>query len=382
MARLPTTTASALDGCGISSTRTRGNSRRDDGRRLVGAAVADHDDVELAGVEPATEGPQRAADAALLVVSGDHHARQDAHGRGMAGCGLAAHGRPPCRRASGAFVVSPVVRRLGRVARVVAIVGVLGLVVAVGRGPVARAPGLGRDQHDPRRLRRTSTDRPAAGQEGTHDYVGSPHESGPGDLRRAAGAPRRLEDRAARRRHACRLTAAADTADPAAIVGAVEDLTDVRVEHLVYCSWDALAQASSHVDGVPVTLVDSGTESVQGDSLLELVAGDDAQGHRQLAVLRSLLDEVLDQEMRKQPWRAYQLVHTVAAGVALDEDWSKGEVRSLAWSVRGLRSQWIGYLTTPRAGADRQSLWQAIREDTGAAWVSQHPDLMLADAVD
>jgi hypothetical protein len=179
--------------------------------------------------------------------------------------------------------------------------------------------------------------------------------------------------------------------NPAALVAAVEDQTGVRIDHLVACDWSGLARLATEVGGAPV--VPEATQQrvlLGGDELLAFVAGEDLPAsvdrepvvvRRQLAVLRSLFDEALAQEMRKQPWRAYGLVHTIAQHMAVDDRWSRSELRGIAWSVRGLRSAWIDYLVAPDASAEREELWAAIRDDDVAAWLDAHPVAELPDAV-
>jgi LCP family protein required for cell wall assembly len=188
---------------------------------------------------------------------------------------------------------------------------------------------------------------------------------------------------------------------PALLVGSVETATGVRVEHLMVVEWEALATLTDHVGGVPVSLTGgvtdpengrvwtSGVHRLDGAGVLAFVSqrrglphegADRAQ--RQMFVLRALLDEALEQEMRKQPRLLYSFLDTMARGIALDDSWSLGQLRGLAWSMRGLRSYAITYVVVE--SEDQQGttdLWQAMRDDTVDRWLLDHAGAVTPDVV-
>lgn len=193
---------------------------------------------------------------------------------------------------------------------------------------------------------------------------------------------------------------------PSLLVGAVEGLTGVRIDHLVVVDWGTLAELTDHVGGIDV---DVATETTDPDRSITWTVGRHHLGPaevlafvaqergladpprdraaRQQAVLRSLLDDALEQEMRKQPWLLYRFLDTLTSGVALDDTWSKGEARGLAWSLRSMRSVWVEYAVVPlrsdtEIDAEKATgLWAAFTDDRVGEWVDQHPGVRTPAAV-
>jgi hypothetical protein len=124
---------------------------------------------------------------------------------------------------------------------------------------------------------------------------------------------------------------------PSASVAAVEAWTGRRVDHLAVVEWAAFSDLG-HDNGV----------------LVDLAPG--AGRAAQQAVLREVLDESLHTAMRKKPWLLYRAMHTVASGMAVEQEWSTVDMHALAISLRDLRSAEIllGSAGAPVAEADRQ----------------------------
>jgi LCP family protein required for cell wall assembly len=195
--------------------------------------------------------------------------------------------------------------------------------------------------------------------------------------------------------------AALGPAGPAQLVGTVETATGVRVDHLMVVRWTALAALTDDIGGVTVTLSGgvtdpdsgrawtAGVNRLDGAAVLDFVSqrrglpqGAADRAHRQLIVLRVLLDEALAQEMRKQPRLLYSFLDTMAQGIALDDTWSLGQLRALGWSLRGLRSYDIAYVVVdPKDQQGMDDLWRAVRDDTLDRWLLDHPDAVTPDVV-
>ncbi len=193
---------------------------------------------------------------------------------------------------------------------------------------------------------------------------------------------------------------------PSLMVATVEGLTGVRMDHVVVVDWRTLAELADHIGGIDVDVSAETTDPdrsqtwtigrhhLTGAEVLAFVGQerglDDPpvdRAHRQQVVLRALLDDALAQEMRKEPWLVYRFLDTLTSGVALDDTWSKGEVRGLAWSLRSMRSAWVVYAVVPlrtdtEIDAERAGgLWQAFEDDRVGAWVARHPDVRTPQAV-
>jgi LCP family protein required for cell wall assembly len=211
-----------------------------------------------------------------------------------------------------------------------------------------------------------------------------------------------------------KINAAFSFGGPSLAVRTIERLTDVRIDHLAVVDWDGFKELTDDLGGVtldvPETVHDgyrditwqAGRHRMTGDQALDYVGqraglpgGDFDRIHRQQYFLRTLLDETLHQEFRKEPTRVYDLLDTITENLSVDSEWSVGDMRGLLISLRNLRSANIQYLTVPLKGtgmAGAQSvvyldswgsadLWGAVRHDEVAGWLAENPDSGIPEAV-
>lgn len=211
-----------------------------------------------------------------------------------------------------------------------------------------------------------------------------------------------------------KINAAFSFAGPALAVRTVENLTDLRIDHLAVIDWDGFKELTDALGGVtldiPKTVHDhyrnitwtAGRHKLNGTDALNYVGqraglpgGDFDRIHRQQYFLRTLLDDTLHQEFRHQPKQLYDVLDTLTKSLSVDSGWSIGEMRNLAISLRNLRSADIDYLTAPVRGTGmegRQSvvyldhfgdnqLWRAVRDDHVADWLAANPDDGIPAAV-
>ncbi|MEU0317076.1 LCP family protein [Nocardioides sp. NPDC006273] len=201
---------------------------------------------------------------------------------------------------------------------------------------------------------------------------------------------------------------------PTLTVETVEKMTDVRIDHLAVVDWDgfqALTDAIGGVDiDIPKTVYDSargvrweaGRHHLDGEQALLYVRqryglkdGDLDRVARQQAFLRTLLKQSLEQELRKDPEQALDLLTLFSKHASVDDDWSATQMARLAASLRNLRTDDISYLTVPTDGTGMigdqsvvrldpsrdRDLWRAVREDRMAEWAEDNQDLMTPDVV-
>jgi LCP family protein required for cell wall assembly len=205
-----------------------------------------------------------------------------------------------------------------------------------------------------------------------------------------------------------KVNAAFSLAGPSLAVATVEQLTGLRIDHLAVIDWAGFEDLTDAVGGVTVTVPRTVTDTARGitwtagEHRLDgagalayvgerygLPGGDLDRVRRQQSFLRRLMEESLHQEMRKDPRMVYDFLDTVTRHLTVDSDWSTGEMRSLAFSLRSLHTADIHYLTAPVAGLgwagdqsmvrlDRHAnarLWGAVREDRVDDWVDRHPEV-------
>jgi LCP family protein required for cell wall assembly len=193
-----------------------------------------------------------------------------------------------------------------------------------------------------------------------------------------------------------KINAAYSFGGPALYVRTIERLTGIRVDHLAVIDWSGFKTLTDAVGGVtvtvPKTVHDSardrtwtaGTHHLDGDEALLYVrqrhglpAGDFDRVKRQQYFLRVLMGKALSQNTFTNPLRLGRLLNAVTKTVSVDDTLSDGDLRSLALSLRALRTDDVIFLTIPTTGtgfegkasvvyvdkARAAALWKAVRGD-------------------
>jgi len=211
-----------------------------------------------------------------------------------------------------------------------------------------------------------------------------------------------------------KINAAFSYAGPSLTIATVEQLTDVRIDHLAVIDWsgfEALIDAAGGITvTVPATVTDSvrditwtaGEHRLDGEQALAYVSqrhglplGDLDRIQRQQVVLRTLMQDTLHQEMRKDPRMLYDFLDTISQHLSLDSGWSTKELVALVVSMRSFATANLRYLTMPVAGfgtegaesvvygARRQArgLWGAVIADEVEAWAARHQGRLTPSTV-
>lgn len=149
---------------------------------------------------------------------------------------------------------------------------------------------------------------------------------------------------------------------PPAAVQAVEQLTDVRVDHVAVTDPATFVAVSDSLGGVdldvpePVvvagrTVVPAGPQRLTGAQALAWVVGTDddhlAQSARQQTWLRAILDRVGDPEVASSPTSWLQLLGVVSGSLSVDEGLDRDTMVGLLSGVRGLRADDVDVVTAP-----------------------------------
>ncbi|GAA4760958.1 hypothetical protein GCM10023350_54150 [Nocardioides endophyticus] len=211
-----------------------------------------------------------------------------------------------------------------------------------------------------------------------------------------------------------KINAAFSFAGPSLTIATVELLTNVRIDHLAVIDWSGFEALIDAADGITVTVPATVTDSVRGitwtagehhlngGQALDYVSqrhglplGDLDRIERQQVVLRTLMEDTLHQEMRKDPRMLYGFLDTVSQHLSLDSGWSTKELVALVVSMRSFETANLRYLTMPVAGfgtegaesvvygARRQArgLWGAVIADEVEAWAARHQDRLTPPTV-
>ncbi len=212
-----------------------------------------------------------------------------------------------------------------------------------------------------------------------------------------------VHDATGRQRENTKINAALSLYGPSGAISTVENLTDLRIDHLAMVDWDGFEDITDALGGVDIT-TDEGARTFDGTEALAYVrerysvaGGDFGRVKRQQNFLRAMMLQILDRGTLTNPLKLRSTVSSVAGNMAVDDGWSNGDIRSLAFSLRGIRPADVTFMTIPTSGTSDDpvagsivdvdteksaELFTAMREDTVDAFVADHPELLLGSAAE
>ena len=208
-----------------------------------------------------------------------------------------------------------------------------------------------------------------------------------------------------------KINAAYSFGGPTLLIRTIEQLTRVRVDHFAVIDFAGFQQMTDAAGGIDIVIPGStsdtrgefpaGPQHLDGTQALNYVrqryglpGGDFDRVRRQQNALRALVRSALSSGTLSSPTRAYELVNSLTQHVGVDDSLSNTDLATLAFSLRGLRSSDVAFLTVPYTGTgtegdqsvvylDRTAgddLWFAVNNDRVPEWVAAHPDADLAEA--
>lgn len=192
----------------------------------------------------------------------------------------------------------------------------------------------------------------------------------------------------------------------------VEQLTNIRIDHVAKMNWDGFKDLSTALDGVrvyiPETFHDSsqdidwekGWEELEGKRALQYVRtrhgledGDFGRIARQQNFMRAMMNKLINEGMTS-PTKLPGVLDAITSNLDVDDDWDTGDIRDLAFNMRGLKSDKVEFLTAPMASYDDTEvgsvvllnerrcnrLWRALRGD-GKMTISDYADKFKGDSL-
>ncbi len=193
---------------------------------------------------------------------------------------------------------------------------------------------------------------------------------------------------------------------PTSYVSTVEHLTGLRMDHLAIIDWNGFKDLTEALHGVtvyiPKTFYDDsqkitwqkGTQTIQGKTALQYVRtrhglanGDFDRIKRQQNFLRELMKKTLSNGTMTNPFRLTSALKAITSNLTVDQEFSTGEMRSLALSMRTLRSGDVTFLTAPFGGyattpsgqsivtlkkKESHALWTAIKNDDIQSYIDKY----------
>ena len=126
-----------------------------------------------------------------------------------------------------------------------------------------------------------------------------------------------------------------------------------------------------------------------------LLNGDFDRIARQQNFLRALMHKMLSKGTMANPVTLTNTLTALTANLTVDAEWSSGDMRGLALSMRGISSQNVTFMTVPVTGtstdptygsivnideSQSQELFTALKDDTIDRYLKKYPDSVLKPA--
>lgn len=174
-----------------------------------------------------------------------------------------------------------------------------------------------------------------------------------------------------------KINAAYSLGGPSLMVATVEQLTGVRIDHVVIADFAALTRLTDEIGGVTINLASeqvlagttfpAGAQLLNGEQALaytreraSLPGGDLDRVRRQQAWMRAIVSGALSADTVSNPVRLYSFLETVTSTLAVDEGLTIDTMQSLALSCRDLRVGDIAFMTVPVSGTGTSPDGQSI----------------------
>lgn len=183
-----------------------------------------------------------------------------------------------------------------------------------------------------------------------------------------------------------KINAAFSAGGPSLYVRTLEKFTGLRMDHLAIIDWKGFKELTTAIGGVTITIPEdiydpsqhvqweAGRQELEGRPALQYVRmrygltnGDFDRIARQQNFLRAFMKKMLSRGTTSNPIKLTNAVEAIVKYLTVDEDFSNGEMRSLALSVRSLGEDDVTFITVPRrryATIDGQSVVLADRKQT------------------
>jgi LCP family protein required for cell wall assembly len=211
-----------------------------------------------------------------------------------------------------------------------------------------------------------------------------------------------------------KINAAFSFGGPTLMVKTVEQLTGVRLDHVVIVDFEGFTDITDELGGVVINVPEAthdersnfraGRQVMNGEQALgyvrqrhNLPGGDFDRVKRQQNWIRAVALKTLDKGTLTSPLKLNNVLDSLTSSIAADDDFSFSAMRSLALSLRNIRGGDLTFMTAPVAGTGwspdhkqaivnldlraNKGLWKAYRGDTVDDWLAAHPDAALGSTV-
>ena len=213
-----------------------------------------------------------------------------------------------------------------------------------------------------------------------------------------------------------KINAAFSQYGPFGTLRTIENLSDLRLDHMAIIDFQGFRDLTTAIGGVDVFVPESfydsqqdveweqGSNHLEGVKALQYVRtrhglanGDFDRVDRQQNFLRALMGKVLDDGTIGNPMTFTDTLEAITQHLTVDESWESGDIRGLALSLRSLDSSKVRFMTlpldryesVPGAGSVNiiaeqraRTLWKAVADDAVGKYLKAYPEDELPDPED
>jgi LCP family protein required for cell wall assembly len=175
-----------------------------------------------------------------------------------------------------------------------------------------------------------------------------------------------------------KVNAAFSYGGPALLIQTIEQLTNVRIDHLVIADFNSFTALTDSLGGVEITapsnvydngilVTQKGTHLLNGNQALTYVRerhglprGDFDRVQRQQNWMRAIMSKALSQGTVTDPTKLLTFLDTVTKSVSVDQGFRVQDMESLGLSMRNVRAGDVQFHTVPFTGTGTSSDGQSI----------------------
>ncbi|MFN8076728.1 MAG: LCP family protein [Kineosporiaceae bacterium] len=179
---------------------------------------------------------------------------------------------------------------------------------------------------------------------------------------------------------------------PSLLIGSVESLTDLRVDHLVAVDFAGFTKLTDALGGVDVTVPSGtpaegtsyppGTRHMSGSTALDYIREGDGdrpgdamiRAKRQQSWLRAIGNQALSKGLLTRPDKVGDILGAAASSLTVDATLTTQRMRSLAISLRSVRSSDIRYVTAPGSAGRSDGARYVLDERAARLWAGLKAD--------
>jgi LCP family protein required for cell wall assembly len=209
-----------------------------------------------------------------------------------------------------------------------------------------------------------------------------------------------------------KVNAAYSLGGPSLYIQTIEQVTGVRMDHLAFIDWDGFKALTDAVGGIDLTFDKAvhgvektygpGTVHMNGTDALDYVrerkslpGGDFDRQKRQQNFLRAVMKKTLSQGTLSNPITLTKVLNAATDNLSVDDEFSTGQIRDLALSLRSIRSSNVTFLSVPNDGTGMEGdqsvvyldarrcalLFAAVKNDKVAEYLKEYGGDTLAAQV-